>query len=222
MKEPILFAWSSGKDSALALYELKRMETVEIAALLTTVTEGYDRVSMHGVQKKLLVEQANSLGYPLEEVSIPQNCSNEIYEQRMRQALEKYHDRQIRAAAFGDLFLEDVRRYREERMSLIGMRCLFPLWQKPTSELARQFIDLGFRAVVVCVDTEKLDGEFSGREYDEQFIQDLPKAVDPCGENGEFHTFVYDGPMFSRTVQIQRGEKVLRDNRFYFCDLIKR
>jgi uncharacterized protein (TIGR00290 family) len=222
MKEQILFAWSSGKDSALALYELKRMETVEIAALLTTVTEGYDRISMHGVRRELLMDQANALGYPLEEVSIPQNCSNETYEQRMRQALEKYREKQILTAAFGDLYLEDVRRYREERMGPIGMRCLFPLWGKPTPELARQFVDLGFRAIVACVDTEKLDGEFSGREYDAQFVSDLPKGVDPCGENGEFHTFAYDGPIFSRPVQVQRGERVLRDNRFYFCDLIKK
>jgi uncharacterized protein (TIGR00290 family) len=222
MKEQILFAWSSGKDSALALYELKRMETLEIAALLTTVTEGYDRISMHGVRRELLLDQVNALGYPLEEVSIPQNCSNEIYEQRMRQALEKYHQKKILSAAFGDLYLEDVRRYREERMGLIGMRCLFPLWGKPTPELARQFVDLGFRAIVACVDTEKLDGEFSGREYDAQFVSDLPKGVDPCGENGEFHTFAYDGPIFSRPVQVQRGERVLRDNRFNFCDLIKK
>lgn len=221
MKERILFAWSGGKDSALALYELKQTDTVEIAALLTTTTEGYDRISMHGVRRELLVDQAGALGYELEEITIPQNCSNEIYEQRMQQALEKHHENGISAAAFGDLFLEDVRRYREERMNRIGMCCIFPLWEKPTAELADQFIRLGFRAVVVCVDTEALGGEFAGREYDAQFIKDLPNGVDPCGENGEFHSFVYDGPVFSRPVRVKRGETVLRDKRFCFCDLAK-
>ncbi len=219
MKDRILIAWSSGKDSALALYELQRAEDVEIAALLTTVTEGYDRISMHGVRRQLLVEQADALGYPLEIIEIPQNCPNEIYEQRMKQALEKHYQKGIRSAAFGDLFLEDIRKYREERMRLIGMRCQFPLWGKPTSELARQFIDLGFRAIVVCVDTNALSREFAGREYDMQLLHDLPKGVDPCAENGEFHTFVYDGPIFSRPIPVRRGEKILRDNRFYFCDL---
>ena len=220
MTERILFAWSSGKDSAMALHELKNAKNMEIAALLTTVTEGYDRISMHGVRRTLLAEQAKSLGYPLEEIVIPQNCSNEIYEARMRQALEKHAQAGIQSVAFGDLFLPEVRSYREEKMALIGMRCIFPLWEKPTSHLARRFIDLGFRAFIACVDTRALPAEFAGREFDESFLRDLPAGVDPCGENGEFHSFAYDGPIFSKPIIVQPGEKVLRDDRFYFCDLI--
>jgi uncharacterized protein (TIGR00290 family) len=175
---------------------------------------------MHGVRRELLVDQANALGYPLDEILIPQNCTNDIYEQRMRQTLEKYQQTGIASAAFGDLFLEEVRAYREERMRQIGMQCIFPLWGRSTARLADEFVRLGFRAIVVCVDTEALSREYAGREYDEDFIKNLPTGVDPCGENGEFHTFVYDGPIFSRPVKVQRGEKVLRDNRFYYCDLI--
>jgi uncharacterized protein (TIGR00290 family) len=220
MKDRVLLAWSGGKDSALALYELKRMENIEIAALLTTVTEGYGRISMHGVRRELLARQADAAGYPLVEIPIPQNCTNDDYERRMQQTLETYHQEGIVQAAFGDLFLEEVRAYRKERMGRIGMRCMFPLWGRPTIELAKEFSDLGFRAIVVCVDTEALSGEYVGREYNEDFIKDLPRGVDPCGENGEFHTFVYDGPVFARQLKVQRGIKLLRDNRFYYCDLI--
>ena len=220
MKDRILVGWSGGKDSAMTLYELKKMENIEIAALLTTVTEGYDRISMHGVRRDLLVQQVDALGFPLEEIPIPQACTNEIYEQRMQETLKKCQVRGITTAAFGDLFLQEVRSYREERMSRIGMRCMFPVWERPTAEFAQEFINLGFRAVVVCVDTTAIGREFAGREYDRDFIRDLPAGADPCGENGEFHTFVYDGPIFSRPVQVQRGEKVLRENRFFYCDLI--
>lgn len=219
MQERIIVAWSGGKDAALALHELKKQAHCEIVSLLTTVTEGHDRISMHGVRRTLLSEQAKALGYPLEEIAIPKDCPNEIYERRMRQSLEKFQAQGVSAAAFGDLFLTDIRAYREERMGRIGMRCVFPLWEKPTIELARHCIGLGFRAMVVCVDTRALGREFAGREYDESFLKDLPAGVDPCGENGEFHTFVYDGPIFNRPVFVERGETVLRDNRFCFCDL---
>jgi uncharacterized protein (TIGR00290 family) len=219
MKEKIIVGWSGGKDAAQALYELKQMENIEIAALLTTVTESYDRISMHGVRRDLLIQQANALGYPLEEIPIPPKCTNEIYEQRMQQSLEKFQKQGVSGAAFGDLFLQEVRAYREERMSRIGMQCLFPLWDKPTDELARRFIDLGFRAVAVCVDTQAISRDFAGREYDESFLRDLPAGADPCGENGEFHSFVYDGPIFAKAVPVQRGEIVLRENRFCYCDL---
>jgi uncharacterized protein (TIGR00290 family) len=221
MKDKVVLAWSGGKDSALAFYELRQRKSIKVAVLLTTTTEGYDRISMHGVRRDLLLEQVDSLGYPLEEIAIPQNCPNDVYERRMRQALKKHYRKGIRTAVFGDLFLQEIRDYREERMSRIGMRCLFPLWGKSTVELAHQFIDLGFRAIVACVDTTLLSAEFSGREYDEDFIKDLPAEVDPCGENGEFHTFVYDGPIFSIPVEVRRGEKVMRDGRFFFCDLIQ-
>jgi uncharacterized protein (TIGR00290 family) len=220
MKERVLVGWSGGKDSAMSLYEISRMKSLEVAALLTTVTEGHDRISMHGVRRALLAEQARSLGFPLHEISIPQNCTNEIYEQRMKEALEIYRQEGIEAAAFGDLFLEDIRAYRVERMGRIGMRCLFPVWGRPTRTLADEFIGLGFRSVIVCVDTTVLGREFAGREYDSSFLRDLPAGVDPCGENGEFHSFVYDGPIFSKSVSFRRGEKVLRENRFYYCDLL--
>ena len=220
LKNRVLLAWSGGKDCALALYELTRQEGTEIAALLTTVTEGYDRISMHGVRRTLLAAQAATLGHPLEEVVIPPQCTSEMYEQRMQQALEKYRQAGVLDAAFGDLFLADVRAYREERLGRIGMRGIFPLWGRNTSESARQFIRLGFKAIIVCVDTQALDQAAAGREYDESFLSDLPDSVDPCGENGEFHTFVYDGPAFRRPLRVERGEKVLREGRFYYCDLL--
>jgi uncharacterized protein (TIGR00290 family) len=220
MTKRLLFAWSGGKDSALALYEIKQQPDVEVSALLTTVTEGYDRISMHGVRRKLLSEQAEALGFALEEILIPQKCSNEIYEERMRQTLEKFGREGISAAAFGDLFLQEVRAYREERMAKIGMEAVFPLWGVNTSDLARRFTQLGFRAIVVCVDTQMLGSEYAGRDYDADFISDLPAGIDPCGENGEFHTFVYDGPIFTRPVRVQTGEKLLRDHRFFYCDLL--
>ena len=219
MKDRVIVGWSGGKDAAQALYELKQAENIEIASLLTTVTEGYDRISMHGVRRDLLIKQTNALGYPLEEILIPPQCTNEIYEQRMQQSLEKFLKEGVSGAAFGDLFLQEVRTYREERMSRVGMKCIFPLWEKPTAELARRFIGLGFRAIVVCVDTQAISREFAGREYDEAFLRDLPTNADPCGENGEFHTFVYDGPIFAGPIPVERGEIVLRDNRFCFCDL---
>jgi len=175
---------------------------------------------MHGVRRELLVAQAEALGYPLEEVHIPPQCTNETYEQRMQEALEKYHEAGVTHTIFGDLFLAEVRAYREERLSRIGMQAIFPLWGRSTGDLARQFGQLGFRAVVVCVDTTLLSSTFAGREYDEEFLRDLPETVDPCGENGEFHTFVYAGPIFHQPFPIERGEKVLREERFYYCDLI--
>ena len=219
MKNKALFAWSGGKDSALALYEVARQQNTEIVALLTTVTEGYDRISMHGVRRELLVAQATALGYPLEEVSIPPQCTNEIYEQRMQQALKKYQPVGVTHVVFGDLFLTEVRAYREERLGRIEMQGVFPLWGKNTRELAGQFVQLGFRAIVVCVDTQVLAGAYAGREYDADFLRDLPVGIDPCGENGEFHTFVYAGPPFHYPIPVERGEKVLREERFYYCDL---
>ncbi len=216
----MIFAWSGGKDSAMALYELKRENAACIAALLTTVTEGYDRISMHGVRRRLLLEQAEALRHPLLEITIPQNCTNAIYENRMQSVMEKYKEQGVTTVAFGDLFLEDIRSYREKNLKRIGMEAIFPLWKKNTTELAQEFIRLGFRAIITCVDTQVLDREFSGREYDEAFLKDLPESIDPCGENGEFHSFVYDGPIFGRPVRVERGEKVLRDERFFYCDLL--
>jgi uncharacterized protein (TIGR00290 family) len=219
MPERLLLSWSGGKDCALALREIAGDHGTEVAALLTVVTAGYDRISMHGVRRDLLQKQAESLGYPLEVVLIPQQCTDEQYGEAMRRSLESYRSMGVDRVAFGDLFLEDVRRYREERLAQVGMRALFPLWGRDTALQAREFVSAGFRAVVVCVDTNVLDGRFAGRDYDMQFISDLPPGIDPCGENGEFHTFVYDGPIFGRKVEFRRGEIVLRDERFRYCDL---
>ena len=221
MEADILLSWSGGKDSALALQELVRARQYTVRALLTTVTEEFDRISMHGVRRSLLSAQASSLGLPVEEVWIPKNSSNEIYETRMREVLTRYKDRGVERVAFGDIFLQDIRSYREERLAQIGMRGVFPLWERNTSRLAREFVDSGFRAVVCCVDPRRLPGEFCGREYDLAFLESIPASVDPCGENGEFHTFVYAGPIFSNEIPILKGEVVLRDG-FYFADVVPR
>lgn len=217
--EPILFCWSGGKDSAMALAKLLRGGEHAIAALLTTVTEDYDRISMHGVRRELLEMQAAALGLPLHIVRIPVGCTNELYEQRMREALQIYLQRGIRRVAFGDLFLRDVREYRERNLARAGMEAIFPLWGRDTGELARGFIAQGFRAVLTCVDTRKLDAAFSGREFDGSLLADLPRYTDPCGENGEFHSFVYDGPIFYEPVRIAPGERVTREG-YCFCDLL--
>ena len=220
MTEKALLNWSGGKDSALALHELVNNNSYEVAALLTTVTEDYDRISIHGVRRSLLEKQAQSLSLPLEIVSITKNATNEEYEAKMRETLTRYKNQGVLSAVFGDIFLEDIREYREKNLSQVGMKAVFPIWKRDTSELARNFITLGFKAVVTCVDSHALDGSFVGREYDERFLADLPSSVDPCGENGEFHSFVYDGPIFRERMPHKKGEVVLRDDRFYFCDLI--
>jgi len=217
--EPVLFCWSGGKDSCLALHELRREPLREVAALLTTVTEMYDRISMHGVRRELLERQAAALGLPLEIVTIPPKCANADYEARIEAALLKWKERGVSLVAFGDIFLEDLRTYREENLARAGMQVVFPLWKRPTRELAAEFISLGFRAVTVCVDPRVLDDSFVGREINEKFLAELPLGVDPCGENGEFHSFVYDGPGFAKRVEFRLGEKVLRDG-FYFRDLV--
>jgi uncharacterized protein (TIGR00290 family) len=220
VSEPVILSWSGGKDSAMALRELRRGGTYDVRALLTTVTEGYERISMHGVRRVLLEQQAHALGLPVEVVSIPKDCSNEVYGARMREVLERCRAAGIRSVAFGDLFLEDVRRYREDNLAQVGMRGVFPLWERDTAELARTFVDLGFKAVITCVDSHMLDGGFVGRSFDAHFIADLPSTVDPCGENGAFHSFVTDGPIFCHPVRVRKGETVVRDERFYYCDLI--
>ena len=215
----MILSWSGGKDSALALYELEKTESYEIAALLTTVTQGYDRISMHGVQRILLERQAECLGFPLEKVFISKDSSNEDYESKMREVLEKYVNDGVSCVVFGDIFLEDVRKYREDNLSKMGMKGIFPIWRRDTRELAHTFIDLGFTAVITCVDSDVLDKTFIGKAFDESFLSKLPSTVDPCGENGEFHSFVYDGPIFREPILHAKGEVVLRENRFYYCDL---
>jgi len=218
--EKVIFAWSGGKDSAMALNELKKNRNYEVSALLTTVTEGYDRISMHGVRKILLEEQAKSLGLPLEKIYITKSSSNEEYETRMKDSLTRYQGMGVSSAAFGDIFLEDLKKYREDNLSKVGMKGIFPIWKRNSAELARTFIELGFKAIITCIDSKVLDKTFVGRVFDKQFLSELPKDVDPCGENGEFHSFVFDGPIFSKPVECVKGEVVLRDDRYYFCDLI--
>jgi uncharacterized protein (TIGR00290 family) len=210
-------SWSGGKDSALALYEVA--EEYDIVALLTTVTSDYDRISMHGVRTCLLEHQAAALGYPLDLVRIPPRCCNEDYESQMRAALARHRTAGVSRAICGDIFLEDVRRYREERLFGDGLTGVFPLWQRDSGELARDFICLGFRAVLCCVDTHVLEERYAGRVYDETLLAELPATVDPCGENGEFHTFVFAGPNFVRPVPYSLGEYTLREQRFGYRDL---
>lgn len=217
--ENVLFCWSGGKDSAMALHVLRAAGDRRIIALLTTITEEYDRISMHGVRRALLERQAESLGLPLHAVLIPPQCVNATYEERMKAALGEHFARGVRRVAFGDIFLEDLRVYREKNLALVGMQGLFPIWKRDTRELAREFVRLGFRAVTVCVDPRVLDASFAGRELDASFFADLPLGVDPCGENGEFHTFVFDGPVFKKPIAFRIGEKVLRGG-FFFCDLL--
>ncbi len=211
-------SWSGGKDSALTLWAL-RAQGVEPKALITTVTDTYERISMHGVRRALLERQADSTGIPLVEIRISPACINEVYEQRMTEAFASPPLADVEAVAFGDLFLEDVRRYREHRLAANCRRGLFPLWGRDTTVLARDFIAGGFAAFIVCLDPRALDASFAGRSYDAQFLADLPSSVDPCGENGEFHTFVHSGPIFNEPVRCETGDVVLRDG-FVFCDLL--
>ena len=212
-------AWSGGKDSALALWAL-REQGIDPAALLTTVTADFDRVSMHGVRRSLLRVQAAATGLPLVEVEIPAACTNEEYERRMAEALALPELAGVEEMAFGDLFLEDIRAYRESRLAAAGRRACFPLWGSDTAALARRFAAAGFRAVLVCIDPRALDPAFAGRDYGEPLLADLPAGVDPCGENGEFHTFVTAGPVLAAPVACRRGEVVERDG-FVFADLVE-
>ncbi len=221
MPEPVgsaVMCWSGGKDSALALSAALRNPSLHVAALLTTVTEGYERISMHGVRRALLEQQAEALGVPLTQVRIPVAASNAIYEAAMAAALSRYQAQGVLRVVFGDLFLEDIRAYRERQLAALGMQAIFPLWRKDTAQLAHDFIAEGFRAVVVCIDPKQIPPSFCGREFDEALLADLPARADPCGENGEFHTFVYDGPIFHRPIRLVKGAVVQRDG-FWFCDI---
>ncbi len=220
---PVIFAWSGGKDSALALAEVLSSGRDQVVGLLTTVTAGHDRISMHGVRRTLLHRQAEALGLPLREVLISPQSSNEEYEAKMGAALAD-----LTAAApavdgvvFGDLFLEDIRAYRERMLARIGMRGLFPLWHRDTACLAGEFVRRGYKAILACVDSRALAAEFAGREFDAALLADLPRGVDPCGENGEFHTFVYGGPIFAHPLAVRRGQIVVREGRFVYCDLVE-
>ena len=215
----VLVSWSGGKDSCLALYELKRSHTFDVAALITTVTEDYDRVSMHGVRRVLIERQAKALGLPLHQIAISKDATNAEYEARLATALSAYAAAGIDSIVFGDLFLEDVRAYREEFLRHLEVKAVFPVWHRNTAEFVRDFVRLGFKAITTCVNATHLDESFVGRMVDDSFLDELPPDVDPCGENGEFHTFVFEGPLFTEPVRFSVGEKVLR-GQFWFCDLL--
>jgi uncharacterized protein (TIGR00290 family) len=212
-----LLSWSSGKDSAWALHLLRRDPEIELWGLVTTLNAEFDRVAMHGTRRTILEAQANAAGLPLWIVPLPWPCTNEIYEQRMREVCDRAIAEKIDAFAFGDLFLADVRFYRERQLAGTGLEPVFPLWEIPTDRLAREMIAGGLRARLSCVDSKQLDASFAGREFDEALLRDLPPGADPCGERGEFHTCVYAGPMFKAPLAIETGEIVNRDG-FVFAD----
>lgn len=213
-----LISWSSGKDSAWALHLLRRDPQIEVCGLLTTLNAEFDRVAMHGVRRSVLQAQAGAAGLPLWDIPLPWPCSNADYEERMSEACKRAIAEKIDAIAFGDLFLADVRAYRERQLASTGLEPLFPLWQIPTDALAREMIAGGLRARIACVDTKQLPAEFAGREFDTALLRDLPEGIDPCAERGEFHTCVYAGPMFTAPVSLETGEIVDRDG-FVFADL---
>jgi uncharacterized protein (TIGR00290 family) len=219
MRPKALLSWSSGKDSAWTLHVLRQRAEVDVVALLTTVNQVHDRVAMHAVRTELLRAQAEAAGVPLWTVPIPSPCSNAEYEAAMAAALRRARDAGITVMAFGDLFLEDIRRYREEKLAGAGLQPVFPIWGAATRTLAREMIAGGLRARLTCVDPKQLAPAFAGREFDSTLLDELPASVDPCGERGEFHTFAYDGPMFGRPVALRGGDTVTRDG-FVFADLV--
>mgnify|MGYP003109005493 FL=1 len=232
--------WSSGKDAALAYYFLKNNSDYNVSKLVTTLNKDASRVSMHGLQESLLDVQAESMGLPLQKIYLPEETSMQVYNSKMKKATQKLISEGFTHAAFGDIFLEDLKKYREEQLQKVGLQSIFPLWKKDTSSLMKQFLKLGFKAITVCVNAKLLDKSFVGREVNEQFLNDLPDTMDPCGENGEFHTFVYDGPIFNHPISFEIGEKVLKsyspsrnndddcftddtkswDTQFWYCDLL--
>jgi uncharacterized protein (TIGR00290 family) len=219
MKPKVWLSWSSGKDSAWALHLLRRQGEYQITGLLTTINSEFDRVAMHSTRRTLVEAQAVAAGLPLVAVPLPWPCSNADYEHIMAGVCKQAVAQGVTAIAFGDLFLEDIRAYRERQLQNTGLRPLFPVWKIPTAELAGEMIDSGLRAKLVCVDPRKLAPEFAGRDFDHQLLSDLPPGVDPCGENGEFHSFVHAGPMFNREIPVLSGERVERDG-FWFCDVL--
>ena len=219
LKTQAILSWSSGKDSAYSLFTLRKVNQFEIVELLTTVTDTFKRVSMHGVREELLEAQAESLGLPLHKIRIPSPCPNEIYEAKMAEYLKARRAEGIRHVAFGDLFLADLRQYREQRLAELNFEGIFPLWLRDTQDLAKKMIEDGFEAILTCVDLKKLPKEFAGRKFDHRLLADLPAGIDPCGENGEFHSFVYGGPIFNKKIPIRVGETVEREG-YAFADVL--
>ncbi len=222
-RHAVAVSWSGGKDSTLMLESVLDDPTYEVIALVTTVSSAYDRVSIHGVRRSILHRQAASLGLPLHEVTLGATSSNDDYEQAFARGLRElegtYAD--VRTMAFGDLFLEDVRDYRERLLAQNGWRGVYPIWGRPTDALAEYFVGRRYEAYLSCVDTQQIDARFAGRRYDAELLTELPASCDPCGERGEFHTCVVDGPIYRERIRVVTGEQVLRENRFAYCDLIE-
>lgn len=229
------FNWSSGKDASLAFYHLQKDPKFHIDKLITSINAYHDRVSMHGLRRELLEKQVQEIGIPLDLIELPEQPTIEVYNKLLTHAVKNLQSGGYTHCGFGDIFLEDLRTYREEQLKPYDITCSFPLWQRNTKELIKEFLDLGFRAITVCIKSELLDVSFLGREIDESFINDLPSNVDPCGENGEFHTFCFDGPIFSNPIKFEIGEKIYREYKnpkqknklesngkmgFWFCDLL--
>ena len=222
------FNWSTGKDSALALYKLLQDTNYQVGRLLTTINAHHNRVSMHGVQRALLMQQVDSIGLPVSTIELPEKASMELYGQIMHSTLKGLTIDGYSKAGFGDIFLEDLKSYREEQLKKLNIEGVFPIWKRSTKELAEEMIALGFKSKVVCVEADLLDESFLGRDVDAEFLKDLPEGVDPCGENGEFHTFCYEGPIFKRKIHFTEGEKVLRsypleegkEKQYWFLDLV--
>ncbi len=218
MKKKTILSWSTGKDSAWSTYQLQQRDDIELVGCLCTINQTYQRTAMHAVRVELLKAQAAALNLPLTIIELPFPCSNEQYQQIMADATQKLVEQGIECMCFGDLYLEDIRDYRIKNLAGTGIEPVFPLWQKPTKALAQEMIAGGLKTVITCVDPKQLDASFAGRLFDESFLNDLPEGVDPCGENGEFHSFVYDGPMFHAPIAIKVGEVVERDG-FVFADV---
>ncbi|MCR9173106.1 MAG: adenine nucleotide alpha hydrolase [bacterium] len=224
------FNWSTGKDSALALYHLLNDDNYQVDQLLTTVNSSYDRVTMHGLRRSLMQAQIDELKIPYTTVELPESIDMKTYGEIMKRSVQSLKDQGFSTAGFGDIFLEDLREYREKQLKALDISCIFPLWKHDTKELMEEFISLGFKAIVICINNQLLDESFVGRELDTSFLKDLPDNVDPCGENGEFHTFCYDGPIFQKPIAFEIGEKTYREypapNKgepnygYWFCDLL--
>jgi uncharacterized protein (TIGR00290 family) len=217
--QKLVVSWSGGKDSAMSLYELRCGNRYEVVGLLTTITQDYDRISMHGVRRILLEQQAESVGIPLRKILIPKTCTNEIYERLMAEEMEQLKREGIFHVAFGDIFLQDLKDYREQNLANAGMTGVFPIWKRDSRELVESFIYLGFKSIISTCDPRVIGQAFCGRVIDKRFLSELPVSVDPAGENGEFHSFTFNGPIFKQPVSFTVGEKVLRDG-FWFCDLV--
>jgi uncharacterized protein (TIGR00290 family) len=217
--QKLILSWSGGKDSAMSLYELRRGKRYEVVGLLTTVTQDYDRISMHGVRSILLEQQAEAVGVPLRKILIPKTCTNEIYERLMAEEMEQLKREGVFLVAFGDIFLQELKDYREKNLAKAGMKGIFPVWKRNSRELVESFIKLRFKSIITTCDPRVIGENFCGRKINKRFLAELPASVDPAGENGEYHSFTFDGPIFKQSVRFNIGEKVLRDG-YWFCDLV--